>query len=141
RGVGPATPPAGGGRSPALRGGGIVALLLLSLVLGALAPSRAEASDVGKAADWLVSAQNRDGGFGSAPDDDSGSEMTAWAMLGLAAAGRNPLDVAKNGHTPVDFLRGVTDELDSPGDLARTILALESAGVDPRQFGGTNLVS
>jgi hypothetical protein len=62
-------------------------------------------------------------------------------MLGLAAAGRNPLDVAKNGRTPVDFLRGVTDELDSPGDLARTILALESAGVDPRDFGGTNLVS
>jgi energy-coupling factor transport system substrate-specific component len=136
-----APPPTAGGLTPALRGGGIVALLLVSLALGALAPSRAEASEVSKAADWLASVQNRDGGFGSAPDDDSGSEMTAWAMLGLAAAGRNPLDVAKNGHTPVDFLRGVTDELDSPGDLARTILALESAGVDPREFGGTNLVS
>jgi energy-coupling factor transport system substrate-specific component len=141
RGGGPEAPPAGGGLTPALRGGGIVALLLVSLALGALAPSRAGASEVSRAADWLASAQNRDGGFGSAPDDDSGSEMTAWAMLGLSAAGRNPLDVAKNGHTPVDFLRGVTDELDSPGDLARTILALESAGVDPREFGGTNLVS
>jgi energy-coupling factor transport system substrate-specific component len=141
RGGGPEAPPAGGGLTPALRGGGIVALLLVSLALGALAPNRAAASEVSKAADWLASAQNPDGGFGSAPDDDSGSEMTAWAMLGLAAAGRNPLDVAKNGHTPVDFLRGVTDELDSPGDLARTILALESAGVDPREFGGTNLVS
>ena len=28
------------------------------------------------------------------PSDDSGAEMTAWAMLGLEAAGRNPLDVA-----------------------------------------------
>jgi energy-coupling factor transport system substrate-specific component len=141
RGDGPAAAPAGAGLSPALRGGGIVALLLVSLALGALAPSRAEASGVSRAADWLQSVQNRDGGFGSAPDDDSGSEMTAWAMMGLAAAGRNPLDVATRGHTPVDFLRGVVDELQSPGDLARTILALESAGVDPRDFGGANLVS
>ncbi len=141
RGGGPATPPAGSGLTPALRGGGIVALLLVSLVLGALAPNRAGASEVSRAADWLQSVQNRDGGFGSAPGDDSGSEMTAWAMLGLAAAGRNPLDVVKRGHTPVDFLRGVIDELKSPGDLARTILALESARVDPREFGGTNLVS
>ena len=132
---------AGGGLRPALRGGGIVALLLVSLALGALAPARAEASEVSRAATWLESAQNPDGGFGSAPGDDSGSEMTAWAMLGLAAAGRNPLDVANRGHTPVDFLRGGVDELKSPGDLARTILALESAGVDPRQFGGANLVS
>ncbi len=132
---------AGGGLRPALRGGGIVALLLVSLALGALAPARAEASEVSRAATWLESAQNPDGGFGSAPGDDSGSEMTAWAMLGLAAAGRNPLDVANRGHTPVDFLRGGVGELKSPGDLARTILALESAGVDPRQFGGANLVS
>lgn len=132
---------AGGGLRPALRGGGIAALLLVGLALGALAPSRAEASAVSRAASWLESAQNPDGGFGSAPGDDSGSEMTAWAMLGLAAAGRNPLDTASRGHTPVDFLRGAVDELKSPGDLARTILALESAGVDPRRFGGVNLVS
>jgi len=29
----------------------------------------------------------------------------------------------------------------SPGDLARTILALEGAGVEPREFGGRNLVA
>lgn len=141
RGDGSPAAPAVGGLTPALRGGGIVALLLVSLALGALAPSRAGASEVSRAADWLQSVQNRDGGFGSAPGDDSGPEMTAWSMLGLAAAGRNPLDIAKAGHTPVDFLRGVTDQLKSPGALARTILALECAGVDPRKFGGVNLVS
>ncbi len=129
------------GLGPGLRGGGIAALLLVALVLGALAPSHAEASEVSRGAAWLVSVQNADGGFGSAPDDDSGAEMTAWAMLGLAAAGRNPLDVSKRGRTPVDFLRGAIEELKSPGDLARTILALEGAGVDPREFGGANLVS
>jgi energy-coupling factor transport system substrate-specific component len=142
RGGGPEAPAAEtGGQRPALRGAGLAALLLLSLVLGALAPTRAEAAEVGKAADWLVSVQNPDGGFGSAPEDDSGAEMTAWAMLGLEAAGRNPLDVSRIGRTPVDFLRGAVGDLKSPGDLARTILALEGADVDPREFAGVNLIS
>ncbi|MCW2988335.1 MAG: Prenyltransferase/squalene oxidase [Solirubrobacterales bacterium] len=134
-------PPGGASLTQGLRGGGIAALVLVALALGALAPTRAEATDVGRGAGWLVSVQNGDGGFGSSPDDNSGSEMTAWAMLGLEAAGRNPLDVSRRGNTPVDFLRGSIDELKSPGDLARTILALQGAGVDPRQFAGTNLVS
>ncbi|HWH19821.1 MAG TPA: prenyltransferase/squalene oxidase repeat-containing protein, partial [Solirubrobacterales bacterium] len=29
----------------------------------------------------------------------------------------------------------------SPGDLARTILALEGAGIEPREFGGRNLIA
>jgi energy-coupling factor transport system substrate-specific component len=136
----PASAPVRGG-GLGLRSGGVAALLLLALALGALAPARAEASDVSRASAWLLSVQNPDGGFGVAPDDDSGAEMTGWAMLGMAAAGHNPLDVARGGRTPVDFLRSSLDELTSPGDLARTIVALEAAGVDPRQFGGANLVS
>ncbi|MEZ5078551.1 MAG: prenyltransferase/squalene oxidase repeat-containing protein [Solirubrobacterales bacterium] len=115
----------------------VVALLLLA----ALAPAQAGAATrVERAAEWLVAQQNADGGFGASPESDSGPEMTAWAMLGLAAAGRNPLDVARAGRTPVSFLRGHVDELKTPGDLARTILALEAAGVDPRDLGGVNLV-
>jgi energy-coupling factor transport system substrate-specific component len=138
----PAMPQAGARLGPGLsRGGGIAALLLVGLALATLAPSPARASDVSRAADWLQSAQNGDGGFGSSPAEDSGTEMTGWAMLGLEAAGRNPLDLARLGRTPVDFLRGHVDQLKSPGDLARTILALQGAGIDPRDFGGSNLVS
>ena len=36
--------------------------------------------------------------------------ITGWAMLGLEAAGRNPLDVSRRGNTPVDFLRSHIDE-------------------------------
>lgn len=122
-----------------LRSGGVA--LLLVLLLGALTSPPAEASDVSRATAWLVSGQNEDGGFGASPGDESGAEMTAWAMLGLAAAGRNPLDVSRAGRTPVDLLRNSLGELRSPGDLARTIVALEAAGVDPRQFGGTDLVA
>jgi energy-coupling factor transport system substrate-specific component len=130
-----------GGLRPGLRGGGIAALALLALALGALAPTHADASEVGRAAAWLHSAQNADGGFGSAPGESSGAEMTAWAMLGLEAAGDNPVDVFRAGRTPIDFLRGHSGELKSPGDLARTIVALAGAGADPRRFGGENLVA
>jgi len=135
----PAAP--GTGPRPALRGGGLAVVVLAALALGALAPAPAQGADVDRAAAWLESVQNGDGGFGPSPGDASAAEITCWVMLGLEAAGRNPLDVSSNGSTPVDFLRRRVGELGSPGDLARTILALLGAGVDPRDFGGRNLVA
>jgi energy-coupling factor transport system substrate-specific component len=124
----------------ALRSGGVAALLVIALL--ALMPSGAQASSVAHAADWLESVQNRDGGFGPSASDESGTATTCWVMLGLEAARRNPLDVVSpKGRTPVDFLRREIGTVSSPGDVARTILALEGAGVDPREFGGRNLVS
>ncbi len=128
------------GLSPGLRGGGLAALVLVIVLAGALAPARASA-DVSSAATWLALVQNPDGGYGAAPGDSSGAEMTAWAMLGLAAAGHNPLDVARGGKTPVDFLLNSLNELQTPGDLARTILAFEAAGVDSRKVKGADIVS
>jgi energy-coupling factor transport system substrate-specific component len=122
-------------RTPALAGAVLAALLLV-----ALAPAPAKADGVGRAASWLVSAQNADGGWGRDLGSASGVDTTCWAMLGLEAAGRNPLDVSGGGRTPVDFLRANVGELSSPGDFARTILALEGAGVDSRSFAGRNLV-
>jgi hypothetical protein len=124
----------------ALRSGGVAALLVIALV--ALAPTRAQASPVSHAADWLESVQNGDGGFGPSASDESATATTCWVMLGLEAAGRNPLDVASpKGRTPVDFLRREIGTVGSPGDIARTILALEGTGVDPHDFGGRNLVA
>jgi energy-coupling factor transport system substrate-specific component len=136
----PATDEGSGPAGPRLLGGTAAVLLLVAFAL-ALLPSPAAASNVEKAESWLVSVQNNDGGFGASPDDDSGTATTCWAMLGLEAAGRNPLDVSRRGHTPVDFLRANAADIRSPGDLARTILALEGAGVDPREFAGRNFVS
>ncbi|HVY77996.1 MAG TPA: prenyltransferase/squalene oxidase repeat-containing protein [Solirubrobacterales bacterium] len=124
-------------RTPALASGVLVALLLPSLLP---APARA-ATAVERATTWLEAAQSSDGGFGASPGGDSSAAQTGWAMLGLEAAGRNPLDVTSGGASPVDFLRGNLDEVSSAGDLARTIVALEGAGVDSRSFGGRNLVS
>jgi energy-coupling factor transport system substrate-specific component len=124
---------------PSLGTAGVV-VALLSLALLSTVPARAEASDPGRAASWLLGQQNSDGGFGASPGDGSDAAMTGWAMLGLEAAGHNPLDVSRAGRTPLDYLRGHLGEVSSTADLARTVLALEGAGVDARSFGGRNLV-
>ena len=68
--------------------------------------------------------------------------MTGWAMLGFEAAGINPQDVTSGkGVSPVEYLQEEISTVQSPGDLARTILALEGAGIEPREFGGRNLVA
>lgn len=119
---------------------GATALLAVVAVTMSL-PGSAQAAGPSQAARWLVSIQNADGGWGASPDRDSSTDTTSWVMLGLEAAGRNPLDIARSGRTPVDYLRARADELESSGDFARTILALEGAGIDSRSFGGRDLVT
>ena len=118
----------------------IASVLLLTLALVSVLPARAQASEASAAA-WLISNQNGDGGWGTSPQSNSSAPTTAWVMLGLEAAGHNPLDLSRGGHNPVGYLRANVDALSSPGDYARTILALEGAGVNPRSFGGHDLVS
>jgi energy-coupling factor transport system substrate-specific component len=132
-------------RRASLPTGGVAALLLAVLLLGAFASARAEAATGGgpeAAVAWLRSAQNEDGGYGESRGAESGQSMTGWAMLGFEAAGVNPQDVVSGkGVSPVEYLQGEISTVQSPGDLARTILALEGAGVEPREFGGRNLVA
>lgn len=123
-----------------LRGGAVAAVLLLAAAVSASAAQPAQAGPR-QALSWLVRQQNSDGGFGASPGRESGAEMTAWAMLGLEAAGKNPRDVSRGGSTPVDFLRDNLGKVHGATDLARTILALEGAGVDSQRFGGRNLVA
>jgi hypothetical protein len=114
------------------------------LLLGAFASARAEAATGGPeaAVAWLRAAQNPDGGYGESPGAESGQSMTGWAMLGFEAAGVNAAEVVSGkGRSPVDYLQEAISTVQSPGDLARTILALEGAGIEPREFAGRNLVA
>jgi hypothetical protein len=92
-------------------------------------------------AGWLAASQNDDGGFAAARGQPSSPAMTGWVMLGLEAAGRNPHDLERGGETPVTYLRAQADRLSSVGDLERTILALEGAGLNPHRFAGHDLVA
>jgi energy-coupling factor transport system substrate-specific component len=112
--------------------------LLLALVL---ALPHAQARSGPSAASWLARAQNADGGFATDRGGTSSAAMTGWASLGLEAAGRNPLDLDRGGPSPIAYLRANVSELRSTGDLERTVLALEGAGVNPRRFAHHDLVA
>ena len=121
---------------------GVALPLVVLAVAGLLAlPVQARAGGAGSATHWLERAQNPDGGFGPSSGARSSAAITGWAVLGLESAGRNPLDVRRGGHSPIGYLRSQAGGLRSTGDLERTILALEGAGVSPRRFGGRDLVA
>jgi energy-coupling factor transport system substrate-specific component len=116
-----------------------LAIALAALVLFAAPAPPARAAD--PSLRYLVRAQNGDGGFGGGPGQPSSQLLTGWTMIGLEAAGRNPLDVRRGGASPVDYTRARLGQLRDTGELERTILALEGAGVDASGFGGRDLVA
>lgn len=122
--------------------GALPLLLALVALAGVGAPQPAEAAaGPGAAVKWLERARQADGGYPATPGSAASTQMTGWAMLGLEAAGRNPLDVGPRGKTPVDYLRRNAKRIRTVGDLERSILALEAAGVNSRRFGGRDLVA
>ena len=60
-----------------------------------------------RAADWLESRQNPDGGF-ALQSGPSNAQSTAWAVQGLIAAGRKPARVRRGGsRSPIGYLRSL----------------------------------
>jgi uncharacterized membrane protein len=118
---------------------------------GATRPSTpiASASPVGSTAraslsrelSFLSGAQNADGGFGAAPGLHSSELYSAWAAMGLAAAGRNPASARRGGHSLLDSLRAEASTLQGVGDAERTILAVRACGASAYSFAGRNLVA
>jgi energy-coupling factor transport system substrate-specific component len=108
----------------------IAAVAVAALVLvAAPAPARAASP-----ASYLVSAQNRDGGFGPAKGAPSTQLHSAWAAMGLAAAGRHDARVAR-------YLASGAPRMRDVGDIERTILGLVAQRASPRRARGTDLVA
>jgi energy-coupling factor transport system substrate-specific component len=106
------------------------------------APSAAAARvDIAREVAYLAHAQNADGGFGAAPGQSSSELYTAWVAIGVAAAGRNPSSLTRDGHGVLDALRGEASSLHGAGDLERTILALHACGASTRSLPGGNPVA
>jgi energy-coupling factor transport system substrate-specific component len=98
-------------------------------------PARKASAPVVAEISYLVSAQNHDGGFGPVRGQPSSELYTAWAALGLAAAGRDPAGVRTPGGSSVlDSLRAQAASLQGAGDLERTILALHACGASTRSL-------
>ena len=118
-----------------------VALLtvLLSAPAPAAADTRADSAAAKASLRYLTQAQNPDGGWGGAPGQSSSQLYTGWTALGLAAAGRNPLDAGSP--SAIAFTRARAGQLNDIGELSRTILVLAAAGVSARDVGGRDLVA
>jgi energy-coupling factor transport system substrate-specific component len=111
-----------------------VALASLPAVAGAATPAE-------RAERYLLRAQNSDGGFGAAPGSASSPLYSGWTGLGLAAAARNPRDVARRGgRSLAAYVRRGVRRMRDIGEIERTVLVLRAAGLDPRSVGGRDLV-
>ncbi|HTX45053.1 MAG TPA: prenyltransferase/squalene oxidase repeat-containing protein [Solirubrobacteraceae bacterium] len=89
-------------------------------------------------AQYLLGAQNRDGGFGPSPGQPSAELYAGWAALGLAAAGYNPASVSHGGPSVLDYIRSQAPS--DAGAVERTILVARAAGASVTDFGGRDLL-
>jgi energy-coupling factor transport system substrate-specific component len=92
-----------------------------------------------RAVAYLRGAQKRDGGFGPEAGAPSAELYTAWAAIGLAAAGQRPQQVVKDGRSLLDALSTGAGTLEGVGDAERTIIALRACGVRSRSLAGHDL--
>jgi energy-coupling factor transport system substrate-specific component len=119
---------------PAAAAGALVLALVVPVSALAATPSE-------RAERYLLRAQNSDGGFGAAPRQASSPLYSGWTGLGLAAAGNNARDVARGGgRSLATYLRKGVGSMRDIGEVERTVLLLRSAGLDPRNFAGRDLV-
>jgi energy-coupling factor transport system substrate-specific component len=104
--------------APAARVGVPLALVVLVVASAANRPPRAVAAMARHAPlEYLLSAQNRDGGFGSARGQRSDALDSGWATLALADAGMPTSSAVRyvlRAHHAADR---------DPGDVERTLLA------------------
>ena len=122
---------------------GALPLLVVMLVLGAgLSLDGAPGARAGATpAGYLQAAQNRDGGFGSAPGAVSSGLYSGWAALGLATAGVNPSATGRYGPSVLAYTAATLGSNLDPGSLERTILVAHAAGASPYAFAGRDLVA
>jgi energy-coupling factor transport system substrate-specific component len=119
----------------------LAAVLGVGLAGGLATPPAASAASFSRELGYLASAQNPDGGFGGNTSQHSSGLYTGWVAMGLAAAGRNPASVRRDGHSLLDSLRGEAATLASLGDIERTVLAVRACGASAYSFAGRNLVA
>ncbi|MEA2221088.1 MAG: energy-coupling factor transport system substrate-specific component, partial [Solirubrobacteraceae bacterium] len=121
------------------------ALAALAVALGAAgpAPEQARAADRAqtRAIAFLDGAQNADGGFGADHGRGSDPLYTSWAVIGIAATGRDPRSVRRAGRSGVDYVVRTIGRARGIGDVERAILALRAGRRSSRSVGGRDLVA
>lgn len=105
-----------------------IAVVAMAGAALAAAPAHA-ATATQRAAAYLESAQNADGGIGPAPGSGSTALTTVWSAFGLAAAGRAPDAVHRPGGASLaDAVAVAAAAARQTGELERSALALRASG-------------
>ncbi len=133
----------GGGSAAAAGLGAVLAALAVALGVAGPVATTAHAADRAqtRAVAWLDGAQNADGGFGSDRGRGSDQLYTSWAVIGIAAAGRDPRTVKRGARSGVDYIVRNIGRVRALADIERAILALRAGRRSPRSVGGRNLVA
>ena len=118
-----------------------IALVAASLTAWPATSGESRAAAASTPAGYLLAAQNPDGGFGPAPGSASSALYSGWAALGLAAAGMNPQDVARDGRSLTSYIEAGVAGGSDPGSVERNILVAGAAGLPATSFGGRNLLA
>jgi energy-coupling factor transport system substrate-specific component len=102
-------------------------------------PARAASMPPRGPVDYLLHAQNADGGLGAAPGQSSSSLFSGWAALGLESAGVR-LGAVDRGPGLIAYIQRRASAADA-GSIERNILVARAAGLSPSSFGGHDLVA
>jgi energy-coupling factor transport system substrate-specific component len=107
---------------------------------GARTPTARGATNVLRGpVDYLLHAQNHDGGFGAGSGSPSSSLFAGWAALGLQSAGVR-LQRVDRGPGLIAYLERAAGAGDA-GSIERNILVARAAGLSATDFGGRDLVA
>jgi energy-coupling factor transport system substrate-specific component len=126
---------------PRVTGTSVSALLVATALMagiGASSPPRASAAvRHGSPVKYLLSVQNRDGGFGMARGQQSNTLATGWATLALADGGIDPRGAAvDHGKDVFDYLASTLGSEKAAGAIERTLLAVSTiSNVEMSEFG------
>ncbi len=123
----------------------IAAATIFCAVIAPVATVQADVvTDSGaRAAKWLIAQQLPDGGFSNGFAKGSNLSTSADAVVSLAAAGIKIEQVKSSaGASALSYLEtSVTTGKLTTGEFAKVALAVNAAGLDPRQFGGKDLIA
>jgi energy-coupling factor transport system substrate-specific component len=114
----------------------LVALLVVTTA-GVRPASASAAASHRTPVQYLLSAQNRDGGFGFAPGQASSTLASGWATMALSAGGKDPRSASVHGGPDaLQYLAKTIKQESDPGSVERTMLAASTVNsVEMAAFG------
>lgn len=113
----------------------IIAAAALAVPAFAVNAAIPETSALVSGAAYIKSIQNAEGAYGTS---DLGQNIDA--VIAVRAAGYDPAKDVAGGKGPVQFLTARAASATSPAAAAKAVLGVTALGLDPRAFGGVDLI-